>query len=223
MTETRNTVVDDQLGQITEEQWEIFRRFKEGTLPFSLLELSLQNLIDGKLEVGGPHFEMIDAGMLIVPANYVGKKQLSTIDFSNFVSCSNKGIKDKNYKNVSRHMQPHEKFIVKVFRVKKSYKREIAQEKCVEFIERQKGVHLGAQGALLIWQQAKSLFPKEAYTYSFDRRENLWKCGAFDEYFTPLMERRTRARKGKDMWNFGAIPFSAKLSSGDCFFVICEC
>lgn len=109
-----------------------------------------------------PKFKLIaDLGVITVPKNYRHPIRLDTFmtkhrsKFSYVDECMDgAGIADENFSQVSTKLSPGQKLVVKIFISVDKY---ISHKECMEFLNNQNCVFVGAQGATLVFEQKRSL------------------------------------------------------------------
>jgi hypothetical protein len=109
---------------------------------------------------------------VIVPENYDHATRLDTfreVHEEEFYSY-NDNIMDANFSEATVKLEPGRKLTVKVFQITE----QVTSEKCLAFLKSQKAVLTGAQGASLVYEQAKNKLPKGKWHVSFDKKDVLW-------------------------------------------------
>lgn len=121
-----------------------------------------------------PRYEhLIDLGEIVVPANYQHATYLAKFRKGNkekFYYFNDAAI-DRNYANASTKLMPGRRLQVDAYCIKTR----VTSVDNLAFLASQGSVLTGAQGAALVFEQKRSLLPKERWYVSFDEREALWK------------------------------------------------
>ena len=124
-------------------------------------------------------FQLVKSFGIVVPADYDYSTRLDTFRTAHQKEFYyyNPNITDANFNHPSLKLSPGLKFGVKVFQITER----VTSDDCLKFLKSQpKGVLLGAQGATLVYEQAKDKLPKSRWHVSFDEKENLWEDSGRD-------------------------------------------
>ncbi len=117
---------------------------------------------------------LVDLGIITVPETYLHETQLTTFGKQNrkkFYHYNNE-ITDKNFPNPTRVLKPGDKLRVRAF--KQVVGDTTTSEECMAFLATQKAIHVGVQGASLVWDQKRDQLPKGKGYVSFDEKDRLW-------------------------------------------------
>ncbi|MEK7664422.1 MAG: hypothetical protein AAB340_03240 [Patescibacteria group bacterium] len=164
----------DQLDQDVAEGWDKNQKYLKDVLAGVLLSPT------PKVVSSVQKFEIFkNLGILTVPANYIHTTRLA--DFyerhqggeKKSFYYYNSDINDQNFANPSRILKPGEKFQVDVVR---QVSGEVTSEEHMAFLAVHRGIHLGAQGASLVFddQKMRADLPKGKWHFSFDEKARLW-------------------------------------------------
>jgi hypothetical protein len=93
-------------------------------------------------------------------------------DRSHLFHILDRNVVDENFPNPTRVIAPRDKFRVQVF-VQVGENPTTSEER-MAFLDSMKAVHLGAQGAALVWSLKRNKVPKGYRCASFDRPDRLW-------------------------------------------------
>lgn len=133
---------------------------------------------DGNLTYQKPaeKFSLLaDLGTITVPDDYVHENRLATFRNQNSKKFYyyNDNITDANFPNPSRILKPGDKLRVRVFQ--QIVRGNTSSEERMAFLATQNAIHLGAQGASIVFEQKRDQLPKGRWYTSFDEKERLWK------------------------------------------------
>lgn len=123
---------------------------------------------------------LVDLGIIIVPDDYDPASRLKTFGKQNRKKFHyyDDNIIDKNFPNPTRILKPGDKLHVRAFR--QAVGGTTTSEERMAFLATQKAVHVGAQGASLVFDQKRDQLPKGKGYASFDEKDRLWKdAGGF--------------------------------------------
>lgn len=160
-------------GQITLGQWERFNNLSTDDREARFGDWK-------KLEPTAPaeptkKFALFaDLGIIRVPDDYNHATRLKTFYRQNRKKLCyyNDDITDKNFPNPTRVLKPGEKFRVRAF--KQVVGGTTTSEERMAFLATQKAIHVGAQGASLVFDQKRDQLPKGKLYASFDEKDRLW-------------------------------------------------
>jgi hypothetical protein len=119
-----------------------------------------------------PRFKLANAFDLVVPVGYDQATRLTNFkavhgrEFGYY----NSDITDANFGRATTRLMPGQKFRVKIFQITET----VTSEDCLAFLRSQKAVLVGAQGASLVYELAKSKLPMGRWSVSFDEKDALW-------------------------------------------------
>ncbi len=118
---------------------------------------------------------LVDLGIITVPDDYEHATWLATFLENNrekFYGV-NDNITDANFPNPSRILKSGDRLYVRAF--KQIIEGSTTSVERIAFLDTQKAIHTGAQGASLVWEQKRNQLPKGKWYASFDEEERLWK------------------------------------------------
>lgn len=128
-----------------------------------------------KTAAADERFELMTEFEITVPENYVHATRLASLHGGEFYSL-NDNITDDNFARVTTQLVPGGKFKVKVFR--QIISGLTTSEERMAFLRgREAVVFFGAQGASLVYEQAKDKLPKGYGYVSLDEKDALWADG----------------------------------------------
>lgn len=161
-----------------------------------------------------PRFKLANAFDLTVPDGYVHDTRLTTFKTAHGGEFSylNPGITDENFKQATVKLAPGRKFKIKVFHITET----VTSDDCLIFLRSQKAVLVGAQGASLVYELAKSKLPVNRWSISFDEKDALWYSGGSRR--VPGVDRRS-----DDDFKFDLGYFEDDWGSGSCLLCFCDC
>gem|GEM_PF-1273864 len=119
----------------------------------------------------------VDLGIITVPDDYVHGTRLDSFKekYQNEKVKSfyyyNDFITDANFSKPTRVLKPGDKLWVRAF--EQTVSGLTTSEERMAFLAAQKAIHVGAQGASLVWEQKHDQLPKGKWYASFDEKENL--------------------------------------------------
>ena len=127
---------------------------------------------------------LADLGIITVPEDYRHDTRLASFSFrvrhqddefrpSPF---QNPAITDANFPNPSRILLPGDKLHVRVFRQVVNL---TTSSERMAFLETQKAVHVGVQGASLVLEQKRDTLPKGYSCCCFDKKKRLLKTARY--------------------------------------------
>lgn len=140
----------------------------------------LQEIVDNAEKFAPDKFALlVDLGTIIVPDNYVHDTCLSMFkerhqgrEKKSFYFY-NDDFTDTNFPNPSRILKPGDKLHVRAF--KQIVPGTTTSEECMAYLVAQgMTVHVGAQGASLVFDQKRDQLPKGKWYSSFDGEKRLW-------------------------------------------------
>lgn len=116
---------------------------------------------------------LTDLGTITVPDDYDHTTRLTSFSKKNRKKFYyyNDAIADANFSNPSRILRPGDKLRVRVF--KQIVSGMTTSEERLSFLATQKAVHVGAQGASLVFEQKRDQLRGHWYL-SFDEKDALW-------------------------------------------------
>lgn len=123
---------------------------------------------------------LVDLGIITVPDDYDHATHLASFSRKNKKKFYyyNDAITDANFPNPSRVSKPGDKLWVRVFQqVTEGTTTSVER---LAFLDTQKAIHTGAQGASLVWEQKRNQLPKGKWYASFDEEERLWQAAVGD-------------------------------------------
>ncbi|MEK7184813.1 MAG: hypothetical protein AAB683_01605 [Patescibacteria group bacterium] len=160
---------------------------------------------------------LVDLGIITVPEDYDHATQLAKFKVENekkFQYGYDKNITDANFPTPSRILKPGDKFRIKAFI--QTVARTTSEEH-MAFLVTQKAVHLGAQGASLVFDQKRTQLPKSRWYASFDEKECLWEdAGASRHRITDMFAHLD------DGFEFSLGCFEGYWGNDDAFFCFCD-
>lgn len=123
---------------------------------------------------------LVDLGIITVPDDYDHATALAKFGKKNRKKFYyyNEAITDPNFPNPTRILKPGDKLRVRAF--KQVVGGSTTSEERMAFLATQKAVHVGAQGASLVWDQKRDQLPKGKWYCSFDEKERLWQDAVGD-------------------------------------------
>ena len=145
---------------------ELQRQVSQGQTTMAQLEWFLHLTQDERhaFMTGEKFSLLIDLGTITVPDDYVHANQLAMFrERSPDLNLYNIQISDQNFSNPSRILKPGEKFRVRAFKHAAGL---VSNEECLNFLVSRGAVHLGAQGASLVFDQKRPLLPKSDGGYT---------------------------------------------------------
>lgn len=210
-------VTGDQKDRISNKLAEIMRQVylqKEyGHDPELLIE-HLQAATEGKFVITGEQSRvrvelgkfalLVDLGTITVPKGYDHATALESFRKENrkkFYSY-NDNITDKKFSNPTRVLKPGDKLRVRVFQQVVSGT--TTSEERLAFLDTQKAIYTGAQGASLVFAQKRSQLPKGKWYASFDEKDRLW-ADAFGRHRLPRVDASSDGDFGFDLGRFESV------------------
>ena len=117
-------------------------------------------------------FQSVSSFDIIVPEDYDHATHLDAFkrERGKEFYYYNDAITDENFGKASIKITPGRKFKVEVFQITKT----MSSEACLKFLAEQGAILTGAQGASLVYEQAKDKLPKGRWHVSFDKKDCLW-------------------------------------------------
>lgn len=117
---------------------------------------------------------LVDLGIITVPDDYDHATALAKFGKKNRKKFYyyNEAITDENFPNPTRVLKPGDKLRVRAF--KQVVGGTTTSEERMAFLATQKAIHVGAQGASLVWDQKRDQLPKGKWYASFDEKDHLW-------------------------------------------------
>jgi len=150
-----------------------------------------------------------DLGIIMVPKDYNHATQLTTFFEKNWASKNNKkfrtsiNIMEAQFPTPSRVLKPGERLHVRAFKVNSDTT--ASSEECLAFLNRQKSVYTGAQGASLVYEQKRNQLQRDRWYLSFDVMDRLW-LDADGNHRVPCIDTE---------WEDGGFGFNASLFKKD--------
>lgn len=138
-------------------------------------------------EVDDP-FELVNTFNVVVPEGYDHITCLTTFqknhrsEFAFF----NEAITDVNFSRATTQLVPGRKFRVKAFQIKRT----VSSADCLTKIRAERGILVGAQGASLVYKQARAELPVGRLSLSFDEKEALPIVDG--DHRVPCVDRRSK-------------------------------
>jgi hypothetical protein len=159
---------------------------------------------------------LADLGTIVVPEEYAHSIQLESFAASHRKQFSyfNEAITDENFPNPSRIMMPGQKYRVRAW--KQIVPGTTTSEERMTFLAGEKSVHVGAQGASLVFEEMRNQLPKGYWYASFDEKERLWK-GADGYLRVPSVNANSG---GGFRWHLGY--FEGVWFDDDAFLSFCD-
>lgn len=117
-------------------------------------------------------FKLAATFTIVVPEGYDHATQLDSFRQAHGAEFAfyNEAITDGNFAKATTQLVPGRKMQIKVFQITHG----VSSEDCLQFLEIQKAILTGAQGASLVFEQAKEKLPKGRWHVSFDKKATLW-------------------------------------------------
>ena len=191
----RKPTVDEMETLLVNRIPDLIRRYKEGGLDPSGVNTTLQMVLEGviinkqKTVIVAPpkpkadKFELLTTFEVTVPEGYdhttrldtfreMHQPEVETEERKKQFHYYNPNITDANYGMATTKLVPGWKFQVKVFGIRRS--KSVTSDECLDKVRLENGVHVGAQGASLAYEQGKANLPKGKWHASFDEKEALW-------------------------------------------------
>lgn len=142
---------------------------------------------------------MSDLGAIVVPKNYdsVYLARFSKRNSRRFWRYD-KNLAQENFAIPSRILRPGERLRVKAFR--QLLPPFASYERRMRFLQKQKALYLGAQGAALVFEQKRSKLQKGFWYVSLDKEERLWR-GQDGCYRVPALNACMSGRYAFDLKN----------------------
>ncbi len=190
-----NTIIGAETARWAGLQMDLHSKFRSGNLSADQLEWWLNQskdtrdtLMNGEKPIvkEAPPSEptekfvlLVDLGIITVPDDYDHATALAKFGKKNRKKFYyyNEAIIDQNFPNPTRILKPGDKLRVRAF--KQVVGESTTSEECMAFLATQKAVHVGAQGASLVFDQKRDQLPKSKWYASFDEKERFWHevCG----------------------------------------------
>lgn len=123
---------------------------------------------------------------IVVPEGYDHGKRLDSFgkEHRKAFDYYDNEITEKNYGLVTTKLESGQKLKVKVFQIEKT----VTSEDCLAKLRSEKAIFVGAQGALLAWEQKKEELPVNRWSVSLDEKDALWK-DAGGRHWVPRVDR----------------------------------
>ena len=159
---------------------------------------------------------LVDLGIITAPDDYEQATRLDKFLKQNSekfygVDCN---ITDANFLNPSRILKPGDKLRVRAFR--QIVGGTTTSKERMTFLSTQKAIHVGAQGASLVFEQRRDQLPKGKWYASFDEEERLWTDAAGRRRVPSVL-----ALSGDDfLWCLG--DFGCVWGKDRAFFCFCD-
>lgn len=147
---------------------------------------------------------LVDLGIITVPDDYDHATALKTFGKKNrkkFYYYKD-AITDQNFPNPTRVLKPGDKLRVRAF--KQVVGGSTTSEERMAFLATQKAVHVGAQGASLVWDQKRDQLPKGKWYCSFDEKGRLWQ-DADGRHWVPFVDAVSGGGFSFDLGRFEAV------------------
>ncbi len=160
-------------GQLTLDQWERFNNLSLDDREARLGGWKKSESV-APAEPTEKFALLVDLGIITVPDDYDYGTRLAKFMENNRGKLYgvNDNITDANFPNPSRVLKPGDKLRVRAF--KQVVGGTTTSEERMAFLATQKAVHVGAQGASLVFEQKRNQLPKGRWYASFDKKERLW-------------------------------------------------
>jgi len=145
---------------------------------------------------------LVDLGIITVPKGYVHGTRLATFKKQNQKKFYgyNDAISDENFPNPSHILKPGDKLHVQAF--KQIVPGQTTSAERMAFLATQKAVHVGAQGASLVFELKRDELPKGKWYASFDEEDRLWRdAGGYRR--VPIVRACSGGGFGFGLGNFG--------------------
>ena len=208
-----DTLTKYRAGQLTRAQWE---RFVNLTPEEREARFGDPRKLPPPAEPTEKFAKLVDLGIMTVPEGYDHATQLNKFMKKNrkkFYGVDD-NITDENFPNPSRILKPGDKLRVRAF--KQVVPGTTTSEERMAFLATQKAVHVGAQGASLVFEEKRDQLLKGKWYASFDEKERLWK-DADGDHRVPYVY----CDSGGDFrWGLG--DFGYVWYEGDAFFCFCD-
>jgi hypothetical protein len=164
------------------------------------------------------NFELLaDLGVIVVPDDYDHARCLAAFKEAHRIGfyCYNEDITDDHFPNPSRVLKPGDRLRVKAY--KQVVRGDTTSVERMKYLKSQNmTVHVGAQGASLVYLQKKDELPKGLWYASFDEKERLW-ADAVGYHGVPYVE----ARSGGG-FHFDLGCFERDWTQDDAFLGFCD-
>ncbi|MBI4709449.1 MAG: hypothetical protein HY764_04585 [Candidatus Portnoybacteria bacterium] len=194
----------EELKQKMAERWGRNQLVLKKTLTKSLL----RGMMDDRL------FFLVAAFIFRVPNRYEHETQLASFYEENqgkFVFYDGR-ITDTNYARVTQKFVRGKNYEVKIYGIRPAVV--VLSSDCLDFMESQGAILVGAQGISLIWEQMRKKIPTGKRIISFDKKE------ASYNNMLPTVYHYSPPRS--DEWNFDLAHFQCRWNSDNCFFCVSE-
>lgn len=168
----------DQIDQVTAEGWSSNQRSLKRVLAESLLPSA---------EPAEKFALLVDLGIITVPEGYDHTMALAHFAEKNRngLYYYNEAITDENFPNPTRVLKPGDK--LRVCAWKQVVPGTTTSEERLAFLATQKAIHVGAQGASLVWDQKRDQLPKGKWYNSLDEKDRLW-ADADGDHWVPSVD-----------------------------------
>ena len=185
-----NTIIDADAAKLAGLQIDLLQKVRQGHVTLSHLEWFTGLSRDARealMESVKPASQstpspeptekfalLVDLGVIMVPDDYDHANHLKTFAQQNDKKFCyyNNDINDENFSNPTRILKPGDKLCVRAF--KQIVGGSTTSEERMVFLATQKAVHVGAQGASLVYDQKRDQLPKGKWYASFDEKDRLW-------------------------------------------------
>jgi hypothetical protein len=137
--------------------------------------------------------------ILTVPEDYIHHRQLEQFFERNdsHFHFHHPGITDQNFANVTNCLTPGRTYKVKIFPVYGV----VSSEECIDFLQFQNAILVGAQGLSVLWEVARNEIPRSKRLVSFDERISLWQDDE-DMHWLPEIQRMFNGKWEFDLGSF---------------------
>ncbi len=159
---------------------------------------------------------LVDLGIITVPDDYDHTSRLTTFGKQNRKKFYyyNDNITDQNFPNPTRVLSPGDKLRVHAF--KQVVGGTTTSEERMAFLATQEAIHVGAQGASLVWDQKRDQLPKGEWYASFDEKDRLW-TNADGYHRVPYVRCYSDGDFGFDLGSFEGV-----WGGDDAFLCFCD-
>ncbi len=185
-----NTIIDADAAKLASLQIDLLQKVRQGHVTLGHLEWftglsrdAREALMVGEKPASQPAPSpestekfalLVDLGIITVPDDYDHASRLKTFGKQNRKKLYyyNDDITDTNFPNPTRVLKPGDKLRVQAFQ--QIVDGTTTSEERMALLATQKAVHVGAQGASLVFDQKRDQLPKGKWYASFDEKDRLW-------------------------------------------------
>ncbi len=169
-------------------------------------------------------FSFLTEFAITVPKDYDHNTQLTSFAEANEEKFHyyNDGLTDKNFAKVGRQLVPGKTYLVKIWSINNNQR--TTSKENLKLLEDNQVFSYGAQGASIVWQEAKDKLPKGKQCNFFDEKDNLWE-DADGYHRVPYLVCYSDGGFRFDLgyFQYQNVYFQNVWYAGHCIVGLCEC